>query len=45
MEWGSLDFPGTHDILEYESRLNDVLPSYNMATVCTYDLTKLSAAW
>jgi hypothetical protein len=42
LEWGLLDFPSTHDILEYQSRLNDVLPSYNMATVCT--LTKFSTA-
>jgi hypothetical protein len=44
MEWAVPDFTGTHDIIEYESRLNDVLPSYNMATVCTYDLTKFSAS-
>jgi hypothetical protein len=44
MEWALLDFPGTHDILEYESRVNDVLPNYNMVTVCTYDPTKFSAS-
>jgi hypothetical protein len=44
MEWALLDFPGTHDILEYESRVNDILPCYNMATVCTYDLTKFNAS-
>lgn len=44
MEWALLDFPGTRDILEYESRLNGVLPNYNVATVCTYDLTKFSAS-
>jgi len=36
MEWALLDFPGVHDIVEYESRLNYFLPNYDMATVCTY---------
>jgi hypothetical protein len=44
MEWALEDFPGVHDILEYESRVNDVLPKYNIATVCTYDITKFSAS-
>jgi hypothetical protein len=44
MEWALLDFPGVHDIVEYESRLNYFLPNYDMATVCTYDGTKFSAA-
>jgi hypothetical protein len=44
MEWALEDFPGVHDILEYESRVNDVLPLCDMATVCTYDLTKFSAS-
>jgi len=33
-----------HDVVEYESRINYMLPKYDMATVCTYDLTKFSAA-
>jgi hypothetical protein len=44
MEWALLDFPGVHDIVEYESRLNYVLPNYGMATVCTYDVTRFSAS-
>jgi hypothetical protein len=44
MEWALEDFPGVHDLLEYESRINYMLPKYDMATVCTYDLTKFSAA-
>jgi hypothetical protein len=44
MEWALLDFPGVHDIVEYESRLNYFLPNYDMATVCTYDVTKFSAS-
>jgi hypothetical protein len=44
MEWALLDFPGVHDILEYESRVNEILPKYDIATVCTYDLSKFSAS-
>jgi MEDS: MEthanogen/methylotroph, DcmR Sensory domain len=35
MEWALEDFPGVHDVVEYESRINYMLPKYDMATVCT----------
>src|ERR1700730_784963 len=44
MGWALGDFPGVHDIVEYESRLNYVLPKYDIATVCTYDLTQFSTS-
>jgi hypothetical protein len=44
MGWALEDFPGVHDIVEYESRLNHILPKYDQVTVCTYDVTKFSAA-
>lgn len=44
MEWALEDFPGVHDVVEYESRLNKMLPKYDMAAVCTYDLAKFSAS-
>ena len=44
MEWALRDFPGVHDILEYQSRVNYVLPKYDTVTVCTYDVSKFSAA-
>jgi hypothetical protein len=44
MEWALEDFPGVHDVVEYESRLNYILPNYDQVTVCTYDLTRFSAA-
>jgi hypothetical protein len=44
MEWAVTDFPGIHDIIEYESRVNRMLPDYDMATICVYDLTKFSAS-
>jgi hypothetical protein len=43
MEWALEDFPGVHDIVEYETRLNKFLPSYDDIVVCTYDLNKFSA--
>lgn len=43
MEWALEAFPGVSDIVEYESRLNYVLPNYDMPTVCTYDVNKFSA--
>jgi hypothetical protein len=44
MEWALEDLPGAHNIVEYETRLNYVLPKYNDVVVCTYDITKFSAA-
>jgi hypothetical protein len=43
MEWALEDRPGVHDIVEYESRLNYVLPQYDDTVVCTYDLGQFSA--
>jgi hypothetical protein len=42
-EWAVEDFPGVHDIVEYESRLNRMLGNYDLATVCVYDLNRFSA--
>jgi len=44
MEWALEDRPGVSDIVEYESRLNYVLPQYDDTVVCTYDLGKFSAS-
>lgn len=43
MEWALEDRPGVHDIVEYESRLNFILPKYNDPVVCVYDLAKFGA--
>ena len=43
MEWALEDKPGVADIVEYESRLNYILPKYNDTVVCTYDLARFSA--
>jgi hypothetical protein len=43
MEWALEDYPGVYDLVEYETRLNYILPKYDDVMVCTYDLTKFSA--
>jgi hypothetical protein len=44
MEWSLLDKPGVDDLLEYETRLNYVIPKYDGAVICTYDLSKFGAS-
>lgn len=44
MEWALEDRPGVSDLVEYESRLNFILPRYDDTVVCTYDLSKFSAS-
>lgn len=43
MEWALEDLPGVHDILEYETRLNYVLPDFHDPVICTYDLARFDA--
>jgi len=43
MEWALEELPGVENLVEYESRLNYVLPKYDDVVVCTYDLSKFSA--
>jgi hypothetical protein len=43
MEWSCEDRPGVDDIVEYEARLNMVLPPDHDPVICTYDLAKFSA--
>lgn len=43
MEWALLDKPGVDDLVEYETRLNYVLPKYDDPVICTYDLSKFAA--
>jgi hypothetical protein len=44
MEWALEELPGVHDIVEYETRLNQVLPAYHDPVVCTYDLSRFDAS-
>lgn len=40
MEWALQDLPGVHDIVEYESRFNLMIASYDDVVICTYDATR-----
>jgi MEDS: MEthanogen/methylotroph, DcmR Sensory domain len=44
MEWALLDKPGFNDLVEYETRLNYVLPKYADPVVCVYDLSKFTSS-
>jgi DcmR-like sensory protein len=43
MEWALGQFPGVEDLVDYESRVNYLLPRYDDLIVCAYDLTKFGA--
>jgi len=40
MEWALEDRPGVDDLVEYETRLNYILPRFKDPVICTYDLAK-----
>ena len=42
MDWISRDAPGTERVIEYEARMNLLLPTFDCTFVCVYDLSKLS---
>jgi hypothetical protein len=44
MEWALLDLPGVDDLIEYETRVNYMVPKYEDAVICTYDLMKFGAS-
>jgi hypothetical protein len=44
MEWALQDLPGVEDLIEYEARVNYLIPRYDHAVICTYDLTKFAAS-
>jgi hypothetical protein len=44
MEWALVDLPGVEDLIEFETRVNYVVPKYDDAVICTYDLSKFSAS-
>ncbi len=44
MEWALLERPGVDDLLEYEIRLNHVLPKYDDPVICTYDLRRIRSS-
>lgn len=44
MEWALEHKPGVADLIEYEARLNYILPHYEDAVICVYGLTRFSGA-
>ncbi len=44
MEWALETAPGVQDIIEYECKLNYVLPNFPDPVICVYDLNKHSAS-
>jgi hypothetical protein len=40
MEWAAEGRSHVDDLLEYEARLNYILPRYKDPVICTYDLAK-----
>jgi hypothetical protein len=43
MEWALLERPGVENLIEYETRLNYVLPNYKDPVICTYDTSRFGA--
>ena len=43
MEWALSDPPGVHDLIGYESRLNDLLSDSHDVVICAYDLARFGA--
>lgn len=43
MEWSCAGRPGVENLIEYEARLNDVLPQFDDPVICVYDLSQFSA--
>lgn len=44
MGWALEDRPGIDDLVEYEARLNYILPRYKDPVICVYDISKFSGA-
>jgi hypothetical protein len=43
MEWALVDLPGVEGLIEYETRVNQVIPKYQDTVICTYDLSRFGA--
>jgi DcmR-like sensory protein len=44
MEWALVDLPGNDDLIEFETRVNYVVPKYDHSVICAYDLSKFGAS-
>ncbi|MDB5103222.1 MAG: sensory transduction histidine kinase [Fibrobacteres bacterium] len=43
MEWSQAAVPGARGLIEFEARLNYLIPKYRDTVVCTYDLARFNA--
>jgi MEDS: MEthanogen/methylotroph, DcmR Sensory domain len=44
MEWALADLSGVEDLIEFETRVNYVVPKYDDTVICAYDLSKFGAS-
>ena len=44
MEWALADLPGVEDLIEFETRVNYVVPKYDDIVICAYNLSKFGAS-
>ncbi|MCU1298970.1 MAG: hypothetical protein JWO91_3248 [Acidobacteriaceae bacterium] len=44
MEWALVDLPGVEDLIEFETKVNYVVPKYDDIVICAYDLAKFGAS-
>jgi hypothetical protein len=44
MEWALVDLPGLEDLIEFETRVNYVVPKYDDIVICAYDLSRFGAS-
>jgi hypothetical protein len=44
MQWALVDLPGVEDLIEFETRVNYVVPKYDDMVICAYDLSKFGAS-
>jgi hypothetical protein len=44
MEWALVDLPGVDDLIEFEARVNHIVPKYDDTVICAYDLSKFAAS-
>jgi len=43
MEWATGESPGVEDLVEYETRINQMWPRHEDAVICVYDLARFRA--
>jgi hypothetical protein len=42
MDWSSRGYPGTEELMEYEARVNVLVPIYDCTLLCVYDLAQMN---